>query len=280
MPASREPTRATSDDATRKEKHAEPRGPKTGARRHVRIAALADLHYTKTSHGVLHEVLGQLRDPPDVLLLCGDLTDHGLPDEARTLAQDLDTVRMPIIAVLGNHDFESGQQDDVTEILRLASVRILDGESVVIDGIGFAGVKGFAGGFDRRMLQPWGEPAIKTFVQTAIDEATKLERALARLRTTHRIVLMHYSPVQGTADGEPPEILPFLGSSRLEEPLNRHRVHAVFHGHAHRGSPEAHTSAGIPVYNVSLPLLRRTSRDAPPIRVIDLPAGAQQTAAS
>ena len=140
---------------------------------------------------------------------------------------------------------------------------ILDGDAVEFHGVGFAGAKGFCGGFGRRALEPWGEPAIKAFVREALDESLKLESALARLRTKHRIALLHYAPIQATVEGEPPEIFPFLGSSRLEEPINRYEVTAVLHGHAHHGSPEGRTSTNVPVYNVSMSLLRRTFPDRP-----------------
>ena len=207
-----------------------------------------------------------------MLVLCGDFTDYGLPEEARILARELTAaVKIPVIAVLGNHDYESGQQDEIRRILIDAGVTVLDGEATEVHGVGFAGVKGFAGGFGRGALGPWGEAAIKQFVQEAVDEALKLEAALARLRTHRRVALLHYSPIRGTVEGEPPEILPYLGSSRLEEPINRYRVSAVFHGHAHRGSPEGRTATGVPVYNVAMPLLTRINPDRPPYLIVDLP---------
>ena len=138
-------------------------------------------------------------------------------------------------------------------------------------GIGFAGVKGFAGGFGDRALQPWGEYILKRFVHEAVEESLKLESALAKLRTPQRIVLCHYSPIAETVQGEPAEIIPFLGSSRLEEPINRYGVTAVFHGHAHHGTPEGRTRDGVPVYNVARPLLRRRFPDRRPVRFLDVP---------
>ena len=178
---------------------------------------------------------------------------------------------VPIVAVLGNHDYESGTPETVTEILTKAGVRVLDGEACEIEGVGIAGAKGFAGGFGRGSLGAWGEPAIKLFVQEALNESMKLESALAKLRMPRRIALLHYSPIAGTLDGEPLEIFPFLGSSRLEEPLLRYPVDAVFHGHAHRGAPESRTLNGVPVYNVARPLLLRTRPDQPPFRLFELP---------
>jgi Icc-related predicted phosphoesterase len=237
----------------------------------VRIAATADLHFTRNSQGTLGSLFGQLNERADILVLCGDLTDHGLPEEAHLVAKELRTVaRMPMIGVLGNHDYESGQQADVQKILGDAGIQILEGESCEVMGVGFAGVKGFAGGFAARALQPWGEQAIKRFVHEAVEEALKLETALVRLRTAHRVALLHYSPIESTVKGEPPEIFPFLGSSRLEEPLNRYAVDVVFHGHAHHGSPEGRTSGDIPVYNVSVRLLQRSYPDSPTFRVVEV----------
>lgn len=238
----------------------------------MRLAAVGDLHIRKTSQGVLQSVLSTVNDQADVLLLCGDLTDYGLAEEAQILAKDLTSlVRIPIVAVLGNHDFESGHPEDVCRILTDAGVKMLDGETCEINGVGFAGAKGFIGGFGRGTLGPWGEKMIKAFVQEAMDEAMKLESALARLRTPQRVALLHYSPIRATVEGEPLEIFPYLGTSRLEEPLNRYPVNAVFHGHAHHGSPEGHTSAGVPVFNVALPLLRSLYPDRPPVRFIEIP---------
>src|SRR6516225_6614845 len=204
----------------------------------------------------------------DILLLCGDLTDFGLPEEAHVLVRELNAVKVPIVAVLGNHDFESGKQDEVRKILVDAGVRMLDGDACEIKGVGFAGVKGFAGGFGRATLGAWGEDIVKKFVQEAVAETLKLESALARLRMPQRVALLHYSPIQATVEGEPPEIFAFLGCGRLAEPLHRYGVTAVFHGHAHRGTPEGKTDDGVPVYNVSLPLLRRAFPDRPPCRVV------------
>lgn len=238
----------------------------------MRLAAAADLHVKKSSQGVLQPLLAPVNDHADVLLLCGDLTDYGLPEEAAILARELAAaVRIPVIAVLGNHDFESGREDEVRRILTDAGVRILDGEAYEIGGVGIAGAKGFSGGFGRATLGAWGEQATKRFVQEAIDEALKLEGALARLRTRRRIALLHYSPIRGTVEGEPLDIFPYLGTSRLEEPLNRHPVDVVFHGHAHHGTAEGRTSAGTPVYNVAMPLLLQKYPDRPPFRVVELP---------
>jgi Icc-related predicted phosphoesterase len=242
------------------------------ARRHLRIAAIGDIHVSKSSQGTFHALFSQISHTAEVLLLCGDFTDYGLPEEARILARELtSSVNIPVIAVLGNHDYEAGKEAEITQILSDAGVSVLDGEATEVQGVGFAGVKGFCGGFGRGALGPWGEQATKRFVQEAIDEALKLETALARLRTTRRVAVMHYSPVRATVEGEPPEIFPYLGSSRLEEPINRYRVSAVFHGHAHRGTAEGRTAAGVPVYNVAMPLMARLNPDRPPYLVVELP---------
>lgn len=237
----------------------------------MRIAAIGDLHCTKAGQGKIAPLVAHLGERADALVLAGDLTDYGLPEEAHILVRELAAAKVPTVGVLGNHDFESGKQDEVKRILEEGGITILDGDSCEIGGVGFAGVKGFAGGFGVGALGPWGEDAIKRFVQEAVDEALKLESALARLRTAIRVAILHYSPVEETVRGEPPAIFPFLGSSRLEEPIDRYQVRAVFHGHAHSGSPEGRTHTGIPVYNVSLPLLRRTAADGEPaVRIVDV----------
>jgi len=237
----------------------------------VRIAAVSDVHYSKTSQGSLQPLFAQINESADVLVLPGDLTDYGLAEEARILARDLTTtVKIPIVAVLGNHDYESDEVEGIRDVLTGAGVHLLDGDAVEVLGVGFAGVKGFAGGFGRGALGPWGEPMIKQFVQEAVHEALKLESALARLTTRHRIAVLHYAPIRETVEGEPVEIFPWLGSSRLEEPLRRFEVSAVFHGHAHKGAPEGKTSTGIPVYNVSITVLKQAYPDKPNFRLFEV----------
>ena len=252
----------------------------TGGAGVARIAAVGDVHCSRQTQGQLASVFAQVDAAADVLLLCGDLTDYGTAEETRNLLRELSPVTVPILAVLGNHDFESGRQEEVAEILRGAGIVVLDGDVHEAAGVGFAGVKGFAGGFGRHTLEPWGEAGIKAFVQESVDEAMKLEKALSRLRGVPRVAVLHYSPIAATVAGEPPEIVPVLGSSRLEEPLNRYAVTVAFHGHAHRGSPEGRTSAGVPVYNVAMPLLRRTFADRPPFRVVEVSRDAPEPALS
>jgi Icc-related predicted phosphoesterase len=237
----------------------------------IRIAALGDLHYGRAAtQGSLQPLFAQITETADILVLTGDLTDYGLVEEARALAREFtSTLKIPAVCVLGNHDFESGQQQEIIRILADAGVVTLDGDSTEIQGIGFAGVKGFAGGFGRRALGPWGEDIIKKFVHEAVDEALKLESALARLRSDRLVAVLHYSPIQATVEGEPLEIYPFLGCSRLEEPLSRYPVTAVFHGHAHHGRPEGRTSKNVPVFNVSMSLMQELYPDRP-FRIVEI----------
>ncbi|MDF1502084.1 metallophosphoesterase [Roseisolibacter sp. H3M3-2] len=236
----------------------------------VRIAAVGDVHVSKTSQGVLAPILAHVADHADVLLLCGDLTDYGSPEEGKVLVKELGSLRLPIIAVLGNHDYEAGHPTELVAQLRDAGVVVLDGESHEVQGIGFAGIKGFAGGFGRSTLGSWGEPGIKSFVKEAVDETLKLETALARLRTPQKVALLHYAPIRATVEGEPLEIFPWLGCGRHEEPLLRYNVTAVFHGHAHNGSPEGKLSNGAPCYNVAMPLLRKRYPEQVPVRFLEL----------
>ena len=239
----------------------------------VRVAAVGDLHCGKASRGAFHALFNHVAEAADLLVLCGDLTDYGLPEEAEILVKEMAPLaKVPVVGVLGNHDFESGQQGEVREILTRAGVTLLDGESCEIHGIGFAGAKGFAGGFGRGTLGAWGEPVVKRFVQEALDEALKFESALARLKTSRRIAILHYAPIRDTVEGEPLEIFPYLGCSRLEEPLVRYPVDAVFHGHAHNGHPEGRARGNIPVFNVSMSLMLKSFPDQPAFRLMEIPA--------
>jgi Icc-related predicted phosphoesterase len=232
-----------------------------------RIAAVGDIHVKESDKGKWTEYFKEVSKQADILLICGDLTDTGDESEAQVLSEELRSCSIPVVGVLGNHDFEKGRHKLIRQIVQKENIHILDGESVVINHIGFAGVKGFGGGFDNHMLSMFGEGAMKAFVQESVDEALRLDRALARLDAEHqcdkKIAVMHYSPVKDTVIGEPEVIYPFLGSSRLAEPLNRRQVLAAFHGHAHVGSLEGKTSSGVNVYNVAKPILLKAGYKCP-----------------
>jgi Icc-related predicted phosphoesterase len=222
----------------------------------MRIAATADLHFTPQRYGALRDQLNRVRDEADVLVVAGDLTNFGQPEEMEPLLNALVRLRVPVIAVLGNHDYESDKQAELARMMTTEGIKVLDGSAYERDGVGFAGTKGFVGGFGRGMLTAFGEPEIKTFVRAGIDEALKLERAMSQLRTPKRVVVLHYSPIVGTVEGEAPEIYPFLGTSRLAEVVDRHGANLVLHGHAHNGKPDGRTTSGVPVHNVAITLLQ------------------------
>jgi Icc-related predicted phosphoesterase len=223
--------------------------------RQVRLAAVGDLHYDANQGTTFRNMFASMNKHADILVLCGDMTTHGKPEQMRAFVDELAGVEIPIVAVLGNHDYEAGKAAELTTILKDRGVHVLDGDYVVIDGVGFVGTKGFAGGFGRGALAPFGELLIKEFVQAALDEALKLENGLRSLHADIKVVVLHYAPITDTIVGEPEAIWPFLGSSRLLQPIETIGADVVFHGHAHHGVLEARTPAGIPVYNVALPVL-------------------------
>lgn len=220
----------------------------------MRIAATADLHFTPQSYDRIREPMQRVRDEADVLIVAGDLTNFGKPDEATSLLNALVRLRIPVIAVLGNHDYEAGKHEELITMLTKEGVKVLDGSSYERDGVGFAGCKGFLGGFGRGVLTAFGEPEVKAFVQASIDESLKLERALSMLRTEKRVVVTHYAPIPDTVKGEPTEIFPYLGTSRLSEIIDRHGANLALHGHAHHGTRDGKTVGGVPVHNVALAL--------------------------
>jgi Icc-related predicted phosphoesterase len=223
----------------------------------LRVAAMGDLHVQEDSVAPFRELFAEIGNAADVLVLCGDLTNFGKSSEAEILAEDIRACSIPVLGVLGNHDYECGQPEKVCEILHQAGMTVLDEQAVEIEGVGFAGVKGFLGGFGRGELAPFGEPIVKAFVDEALNEARKLENALRSLRTERSVAVLHYSPVVGTIQGEPPEIFQYLGSARLCDPIDRFdHVKAVVHGHAHHGTHEGRTPLGKPVYNVAQFVLR------------------------
>ncbi len=235
----------------------------------MRIAATADLHFAPANQVSLRDQLSRARDEADVLVLAGDLTNYGQPAEMEPLLNALVRIRVPTIAVLGNHDYECGKEQELMQMMTSEGIKVLDGSAYERDGVGFAGTKGFVGGFGRGVLTAFGEPEIKTFVRASIDEALKLERGMSQLRTPKRVIVLHYSPIAATVRGEDPEVTPFLGTSRLAEVIDRHGADLVVHGHAHHGTLEGQTLAGVPVRNVAITLLQAQS---PPsaYRVFDI----------
>ena len=224
----------------------------------IRLAAVGDLHCREGQHGRFRQFVHQVNAEADLLVLCGDLTDRGTHAEGQVLAEELSALRVPVVAVLGNHDYEHDEAPALCQELSRAGVHLLDGDHFIFEKqLGVAGVKGFCGGFGNATLQSFGEGQTKSFVQEAVHESLKLETALSRLDTPKKVVIMHYSPVPETLEGESLEIRPFLGTSRLAMPVDHYGAQAVFHGHAHHGSPQGKTKGGVPVYNVAMPLMAK-----------------------
>src|SRR5690606_24102646 len=234
-------------------------------RKKTKIAAMADIHTKITDKGILRNAFEEINKNADVLVICGDLTDTGDEEEAQILGEGLEVLRIPVIGVLGNHDYEKGRQKVIKQILSEHKMTILDGESIVVQDVAFAGVKGFGGGFEHYMLSLFGEDMMKQFVHEAVNESLQLDRALTRLEQEcpdlPKVVLMHYAPIKDTIIGEPEQLLPFLGSSHLAEPLTRRQVSLAFHGHAHAGTHKGQTTSKIPIYNVALPVLRKINKE-------------------
>jgi Icc-related predicted phosphoesterase len=226
----------------------------------MKIAAVGDLHVTEEKVAPYAATFERASGESDVLILCGDLTNFGKIAEAEILADDIAKCTVPVLGVLGNHDYECGNHEEVVRILREAGMIVLDEQAHEIDGVGFAGVKGFLGGFGRGELAPFGEPEVKAFVDVANNEARKLENALRSLRTEKIVAVLHYSPVAGTLEGEPIEIWQYLGSARLADALDRFdNIAFAVHGHAHHGTYEGATMRGTPVYNVAQRVLKDRS---------------------
>ena len=218
----------------------------------LRVAAIGDLHVMEDDVAPYRELFTEIANTADVLALCGDLTNFGKVTEAEILADDIRSCSIPVIGVLGNHDYECGAHDQVCAILHEAGMKVLDEQAIEIDGVGFAGVKGFMGGFGRGELAPFGEPIAKAFVDEALNEARKLENGLRSLRTERSVAVLHYSPTVDTLQGEPEAIYQYLGSQRLADAIDRFdHVKAVVHGHAHHGTYEGRTPGGTPVFNVA-----------------------------
>ncbi len=241
----------------------------------IRVAAVADVHVGEDSRGLVRSSTRSLERDADILLIAGDLTKYGTEAEAHVVVEELAGVGIPVACVLGNHDYHSDRQRDICRVLNDAGIIVLEGAGVVFDvrgvRVGVAGAKGFGGGFAGACATAFGEPEMKAFVEHTQVVAQNLRRGFEEIAGADvKVALLHYSPVPETVRGEPPEIFPFLGSTRLEEPINRYKATAVFHGHAHHGTPEGRTQNDIPVYNVSIPLLRDRFPDRPPFRVVEL----------
>src|SRR5260370_37932292 len=219
----------------------------------MRIAATADLHFSPQSYDRFREPLSHVRDEADVLVIAGDLTNYGKVEEMHSLLNGLVRLRLPIVAVLGNHDYESGREQELIKMMINEGIKVLDGSSYERDGVGFAGTKGFLGGFGRGVLTSFGEKEVKAFVQASVDETMKLERAVSMLRTPKIVIVTHYAALAETIQGEPQEIFPYLGSSRLAEVIDRHGAALALHGHAHHGKLDGVTIGGVPVRNVAVP---------------------------
>jgi Icc-related predicted phosphoesterase len=224
------------------------------------FASIGDLHVKDGEPNSLKALFSAVSEQASALVLCGDLTDTGTKRQAQILAEELRACTIPVVGVLGNHDYESSEAQAIQEILGRAGVRLLDGQCCEVDGVTFVGVKGFAGGFGRRMLGSFGEPAIKTFVAEAVSEAMRLENALREAKNKCSVVVLHYAPIAETAEGEPLELYPFLGCSRLAETIDRFTVSAVVHGHVHRGKYEGRTPGGARVYNVARSVAKPTGQ--------------------
>jgi Icc-related predicted phosphoesterase len=221
------------------------------------VAAVADLHCGVGGTREMSRVLEGVQDAADVLLIGGDLTNLGLLEEGGALLEALRALSLPVVAVLGNHDHESGAAAALAELLRHGGVHVLDGTAWELDGVGFAGVKGFGAGFAPHRLAAFGEQAIKDYVAVSVREAAALDHALAGLDTNQRVAVLHYSPVPSTLEGEPSQIFPFLGDSLLGEVLDRRGATVAVHGHAHDGRLEGFTEGGVRVLNVSRMVLGR-----------------------
>jgi Icc-related predicted phosphoesterase len=227
----------------------------------IRIAAMADVHVGEDAAGALRPHLAHLAEQADVLLIGGDLTRVGDPAEAMVLIDELREVPIPIVTVLGNHDYHSDQADKIATALRNAGIFILEGDSVCLDvagaRVGIAGLKGFGGGFPGASASDFGEPEMRAFVRHTKERAARLEAALRGLDCDRRVALLHYSPVADTLQGEPVGLYPFLGSYLFAEAIDRAGADLAVHGHAHRGCERGLTTGGVPVRNVAQPVLRQ-----------------------
>ena len=217
---------------------------------------MGDLHYGQGSATFFRALFRSAGREADVVVLCGDLTTRGLIEEARGLVQPLGDCGCPVIAVLGNHDYEANNQEEIMDLLEDAGVHVLERGTYVADGgsVGFAGTKGFCGGFFNCRIAPFGERILKMFINETYKEANKINRALRSLNADFKVVAYHYAPVRDTCIGEHTEVIPFLGSSILSDPVDTFKADLVLHGHAHNGMEKGRTPGGVPVRNVALPI--------------------------
>lgn len=229
----------------------------------MRVACSADLHVREGDEERVRSLFGDVASRADALVLAGDLTDHGRQGEAEVLLRGLRDVGVPVLAVLGNHDHESGAAPDLVRILASGGIRVIDRAAAQIGEVGFAGAKGFGGGFGTRTVRAFGEEAVKAFVTESVLEAEGLRSALLSLPSARKMAILHYAPVEETLHGEPLDIHPFLGSSRLGAALEEGGAQVAVHGHAHHGRMQGKTERGVPVYNVSLPVLKAAGHPDP-----------------
>lgn len=229
----------------------------------IRVAAVGDVHVSRERGAFSRDQIERLAQAADVLLLAGDLTQNGYVLEALRLADELSGATIPVVAVLGNHDYHQGEQGQIRAALETAGVIVLEGEGVVLNvrgvSVGVGGGKGFGGGFAGRSAGEFGEPEMKEFVRHTREFSERLHAALTALDehgADVKIALTHYSPVKDTLAGEPLEIYPFLGSYLMAEAIDRAEADLAVHGHAHRGAEKGMTAGGVRVRNVALPVIR------------------------
>lgn len=226
----------------------------------IRIAAAGDVHFDRKSHNRFSQHFHNLKDKADFLLLAGDLTQTGHPEEMKVLANDLRKCPIPMIAVLGNHDYHVDQVEQVTQILTDVGVTVLEGSSIILNignyKVGIAGSKGFGGGFVGACGSDFGEPEMKSFMRHSKNDARHLENVIKEMEADYKVVLLHYSPTAQTLVGEKKEIYPFLGSYYLAEAIDYGKADIAFHGHAHGGVERGETPGGCPVRNVAQPVIR------------------------
>lgn len=226
----------------------------------IRVAAVGDIHYDRGSRNRLRAHFLALAGKADLLLVAGDLTQSGSREEAEAVAHDLGGLPVPVVAVLGNHDYHLHQEESIRQLLRSSGIYVLEGSSVTFQiggsSVGIAGLKGFGGGFFGACVTDFGESEVKAFARHARLQSEILKRELNQLRTEYRFALLHFSPIEGTLLGERKEIYPFLGSYLLAEAIDNAGADGAFHGHAHFGTEKGETPAGVPVRNVAQTVIR------------------------